>query len=118
MKFKSIKKKMKELKEPIMEQLAAEYELQARLRTTITTSDDITEIAASKNLLQDSVEHCEVLMEALKEYKHLSEQKWNFSPDALLTVAGNLFGILLVLNFEKLDIIRSKAFGMIIKGRI
>lgn len=118
MKFKNIKKRMKELKEPILEQMAVEYELQTKWRAIITTSENEDEIEKSKELLQESIEHCEVLMEALKEHENLSAKKWNFSPDTLLTVAGNLFGILLILNFEKLDIIRSKALGFVIKGRI
>ena len=35
------------------------------------------------------------------------------SADAILTVAGNLAAILLVLNYEKADVIASKAFGFI-----
>ena len=38
--------------------------------------------------------------------------------DTMAVVGGNILGILLVLNHEKLDIISSKAFGLIIKGRV
>ena len=44
MKFKSIKRRLKEMKEPILEQMAVEQEFQARLRTTIITSEDEEEI--------------------------------------------------------------------------
>ena len=118
MKFKSIKRRLKEMKEPILEQMVLEQEFQARLRTTIITSEDEEEIEKSKRLLQASVEHWKVLATALKEYEELSCKKWKFNPDTLLTVAANLFGIMLVLNFEKLDIVRSKAFSMILKGRL
>jgi len=38
--------------------------------------------------------------------------------DTLAVIGGNLLGIVLVLNYEKLDIVSSKAFGLIIKGRV
>ena len=38
-------------------------------------------------------------------------------PNTVLGIAGNLLGILAVLNYEKTDIITSKAFGMIMKGK-
>ena len=40
--------------------------------------------------------------------------KW----DTLLTVGGNLAGIILILNYEKLDIITTKAIGFVLKGRV
>ena len=118
MKFKRIKKQLKEMKEPILEQIAVEQELQAKLRTTIITSEDEEEVKKSKLLLMASQEHWEMLMKAVKEYEALSAKKWKFSPDTLLTVGANLFGLLLVLNFEKSDIIRSKAFGLIAKLKL
>ena len=38
-------------------------------------------------------------------------------PNTVLGIAGNLLGIVAVLNYEKTDIITSKAFGMIMKGK-
>lgn len=40
------------------------------------------------------------------------------TPDTVLVAATNILGILLILNFEKLDIVRSKAIGFILKGRV
>ena len=37
--------------------------------------------------------------------------------ETLLTIGGNLAGILLILNYEKLDIVTSKAIGFVLKGR-
>lgn len=39
-------------------------------------------------------------------------------PNTLLVVAGNLMGILLILKYEKLDVITSKALGFVLKGRV
>jgi hypothetical protein len=40
------------------------------------------------------------------------------TPDTIVIAVTNIVGILLVLNFEKLDIVRSKAFGLLLKGRV
>jgi hypothetical protein len=40
------------------------------------------------------------------------------SLDTVLTVAGNLAGIVIVLGYERAHVITSKAFGMIIKTRL
>ena len=50
-------------------------------------------------------------------YSMMLKPSWKVTPDTLLTVFANLAGILLVLNYEKIDIIRSKAFGMIMRGK-
>lgn len=40
------------------------------------------------------------------------------SMDTLAIIAGNLLGIGLILNYEKANIITTKALGFIIKGRV
>lgn len=40
------------------------------------------------------------------------------SPDAMFTGAISIASILLVLNYERLDVVTSKAFGMINKPKI
>lgn len=52
--------------------------------------------------------------------KILDENKTKvvFSPDTLLIVGANLIGILLILNYEKLDIVSSKAVSFILKARV
>ena len=58
---------------------------------------------------------------ANKQYQVYSEMlkpSWKFTPDTLLIVGGNLAGILLILNFERLDIVRSKAISFVLKGRV
>lgn len=117
---RSTKKRLEKLKEPIIEEIRKEQELQSNLRLILVTSKDGDEetIAKTKALLNESIEHWEVLMRSLEEYEKLSKGNWNVSPDTLLVVGGNLVGILLILNFEKLDIVRSKAIGFVLKGRV
>lgn len=40
------------------------------------------------------------------------------SPDALVAVAGNLAGIGLILNYERLHVVTSKALGFVIKAKV
>lgn len=58
------------------------------------------------------------LNEKYQVYAEMLKPSWKFTPDTLLVVGGNLMGILLILNFEKMDIIRSKALGFVLKGRV
>lgn len=119
MKFKSMKKQLKSMKTPILNELEKERNRQIELRAIIVMNAlDGKQDDEPKIQFDESVEYCKVLTAALEEYNKLSDDKWKFNPDTLLTIAANLVGILLVLNFEKLDIVRSKAFGMILKGRL
>lgn len=59
------------------------------------------------------------LSEKYKMYTSmLSGTALKFTPDTVLIAATNILGIVLILNFEKLDIVRSKALGFILKGRV
>ena len=51
-------------------------------------------------------------------YSQMIKPSWTVTPDTLVIAVTNLAGILLILNFEKLDIVRSKAMGFILKGRV
>lgn len=39
------------------------------------------------------------------------------SPDTVALIAANLVGIILILGYEKADVITSKALGFILRGR-
>lgn len=60
-----------------------------------------------------NVEHLERLYKA-KGY----EKPSRISPDTMLIVAANLLGIILILKFEKLDTITSRAVQFVLKGRV
>lgn len=65
-----------------------------------------------------TLEEWDELNEKYRVYSEMVKPNWKFTPDTLLVVGGNLMGILLILNFEKLDIVRSKALGFVLKGRV
>lgn len=51
-------------------------------------------------------------------YSEMMKPSWTLTPDTLLVAATNILGIVLILNFEKIDIVRSKAIGFVLKGRV
>lgn len=51
-------------------------------------------------------------------YTEMLKPSWKVTPDTLLIVGGNLVGILAILNFERFDIVRSKALSFVLKGRV
>jgi len=55
-------------------------------------------------------------LERLNKIK--SEDKIKINPDVVITVVGSIASTLLVLYFEKTDIVTSKAINWIIKGRV
>ena len=46
------------------------------------------------------------------------EKDRKISPDTLAVIAGNLLGIGLILTYEKVNVIATKALGFVIKGRV
>jgi len=78
---------------------------------------ELNKIAHIMILEEDPVKLKE-LMERYKELSDLIKVDWKVSPDTILIVTGNLLGILLILKYEKLDIITSKAIGFVLKGRV
>lgn len=52
-------------------------------------------------------------LDVLSKYSNKS-----ISKDTYLLVASNLLGMILILNHEKLNVITSKAFGFLGKGRM
>lgn len=118
MKLKNAKSDLKEMRESILEKMSIEQALQAKYRGAMRAAEDDQEFETARRLFDDSVEYWEILKKTLVEYDKIAEDKKKISPDTALVVAGNLAGILLILNFEKLDIVRSKAMSFVLKGRL
>lgn len=45
------------------------------------------------------------------------EREHTIKPDTILTVAGSILGILLIIGAEHVGVVTSKALGFVIKGR-
>lgn len=65
-----------------------------------------------------SVEYTAMAENLERLYKSKAQSRVHtISPDTLLVVAGNLLGLAFIMNFEKADIITTKALGFVLKGR-
>lgn len=65
------------------------------------TSDSEEYTTATENLIK------------LMKLKQELDPSWRPSPDAIVGAVGSILGIVLVLHFEKLGVITSKAFGFL-----
>jgi hypothetical protein len=63
-------------------------------------------------------EEWDTLSKRYHTYNEMLKPTWRISPDVLFSGLISLGSIILVLNYEKLDIVRSKAFSLIPKGRV
>lgn len=84
--------------------------------------DDLNGLKEIINILEDRVKnldpeddkynaHVEQLTKLYKIKESNSPRQ--VDPDALISAAASILGIVLVLNFEKLNVLTSKAFGLI-----
>lgn len=70
-------------------------------------------------LTKDSKEYTEVLANLERLYKIKSLNADNrISSDTKAIIAGNLLGIMLILSYEKVNVITTKAMQLVIKGRV
>lgn len=69
-------------------------------------------------LSPDSDEYAKMAKNLETLYSAASKSKDKVSLDTIVTVAGSLLGIILIINHEQTGIITSKALGFIIKGRV
>lgn len=66
----------------------------------------------------ESSEYAATADQLVKLYKLKEvDSKSNLSPDAVMSVAGNLLGILSILGYERANIVTSKALGFVMKSR-
>lgn len=66
-----------------------------------------------------SKEYAEMITQLERLYKAKSyDEPRRISPDAKATIAANLLGILLILSYEKTDIITTRAINFVTKGRV
>lgn len=58
------------------------------------------------------------LITLVTERNEMSCVKPRIKPDTWLIVGGNILGILLILNHERLGVVSSKALGFVLRGRV
>lgn len=66
----------------------------------------------------DSKEYTAIADNLEKLYSAKSKDNSRISPDTIAIIAGNLLGIVLILGYEKTNIVTSKAMGFVLRGRV
>ena len=81
---------------------------------------EIDDVLKEMELLdKDSTEYRSRVASLERLYKAKSlDTNRKISPDTAAIVAGNLLGIIVILTFEKANVITSKALGFVLKGRV
>jgi len=79
--------------------------------------EELDKIAQTMTLTEDPDE-LKRLRQRYEDISSVLQPDWKISPDTVVIVASNLLGILLILNFEKLDVISTKALGFVMRGRV
>lgn len=91
-----------------------------RFTTELNVLDTVIEDALKQlgGVSIDTDEYSQKVDQITKLYK-LKEQEApkRVSPDALVAVAGNLLGIVLILHYEHVRVITTKALGFVMKSR-
>ena len=54
----------------------------------------------------------------IERREELKSKKKRLSPDTIAVIAGNLLGIILILGYERANVITTKALGFVIRGRV
>lgn len=109
---------MKKLNRKEIESLKKEYKiclndiLNGMLINTSGYSDE-DKVKQKERIVKDQ-ERLKYINDILED----NQMKMVITPDTLLIVTANIVGILLVLNYEKLDIVSSKALSFILKARV
>ncbi len=75
-------------------------------------SDLLEELKSMEGSNPDYADTADQLIKLMKLKKEITPS-WRPSPDALVGLAGTLLTTILVLNYEKLGVITSKAFSFI-----
>lgn len=89
------------------------------LKGAKTTLEDIIDSTLSQmdSKAADSQEFAAMCDQLEKLHKMKTSERGNrVSADVVATVAANLVGIVLILKFERMDIITSKALGFVKKA--
>jgi len=87
------------------------------VKTKLDEAIDLV-LSEMQTISSDSDEYAKMIvqLERLYKLKEIDSPK-RVSPDTLAIVAGNLAGILLILNFERAGVVTSKALSFVMKLR-
>lgn len=81
--------------------------------------DAINEIYSEmKGFTADSEEYSRMADQLLKLHSmHTLDKSRRISPDAIVTIVANIAGIALILHYERVHVLTSKALNFVIRAR-
>lgn len=81
---------------------------------------EIDDVISGLRDLDEGTEEYEIVLENLEKLHKIKnlEKSNKISPDTIAVVVGNLVGILVILNYERTEIVASKALGFVLRGRV
>ena len=87
------------------------------LKPEVTIDVEIARALASMNEMPVDSKEYTIAVENLNRLIEARNSKTRFkvSGDMILSAATNILGILLVLNYERLDVVSSKAIGFVLR---
>jgi hypothetical protein len=90
-----------------------------RSRTESKLDTEIQAALSKLDNLEPTSEEYGTIVERISKLHKLKteERSKQISPDTVLVVAANIFGILWLTRYEKTDVINSKALGFVMKPR-
>lgn len=105
--------------EHIKEKRGKKMKIYKRDKRTSFEKEVDSVLAVMSELEKNSKEYSEMLdnLKNLCESKS-KEKDRRISWDTILVVGGNILGILLILGYEKTNIVASKALGFVLRGRV
>jgi len=70
--------------------------------------------------VQEGTEQYENLLASYERLVKMKSEKrrWKVSPDTVAQIAGSILGIVLILGFERANILTSKALSFVLRGRV
>ena len=83
-------------------------------------NNEINAVLESMSLYgPDSPEYAEFIrhLNALNELKQKQKAAWRPSPDQMALVIGNFAGILVIVGYEHLHVVASKALPLLVKAK-
>lgn len=92
----------------------ADAETEALKKALTTALEELPMLTADSDEFTTAVENIEKLHQMLSS----DRKKFKVSPDTLLTVGANIAGIVMILGYERLHVVSSKALGFVLKTKI
>jgi len=83
----------------------------------VAIAESLDELRAH-NANSDEYAQIVTQIERLHKLKTPEKDKRRVDPNTVVAVAGNLAGIVLILNYERLHVIGSKALGFVLKAKV